>query len=146
MLLGLYAERYAYFPGQQIFSEGIPAEGLYIVNQGRAQLERKGIVIKTYAGGSHFNSTIMLGMHQTSFCSLSAVQTCHVVVISRGPFLQALEQYPSHQSAMKLLRTEYLAHEEFKQQIQRLCMRTAIWKRAMTANEESKDKNGQSVP
>merc|ERR1711937_11776 len=43
---------------------------------------------------------------------------------------------------MKLLRSEYLAHEEFKQQIQRLCMRTAIWKRAM-ANQEG-SQSGQS--
>merc|ERR1719502_257605 len=139
MLLGLYCNRYAFFPGQQIFGEGQPGEGLYIVNIGKAQLERKGIVIKTYTSGSYFNSTIMLGIHQTSLCSLSAMQTCHVVVIARVSFIQALEHYPSHQSAMRLLRSEYVGYEDFKQQIQRLCMRTAIWKRAMVAKDGGQD-------
>merc|ERR1719453_58820 len=135
MLLGLYCEPYAFFPGHHIFTEGVPGEGLYIINLGRAQLERKGIQIKTYTSGSHFNSTVMLGIHQSSLCSLTAVQMCHIVVISRASFIQALEHYPAHQSAMKLLRAEYVVHEEFKAQTQRLCMRTAIWKRAMAAQE-----------
>lgn len=136
MLLGLNSERYAFFPGQQIFAEGQPGEGLYVVNLGRAQLEKKGITIKTYTHGSHFNSTIMLGIHQFSFCSLNALQTCHVVVISNASFLQALDHYPSEQAAVRLMRQEYAASEEFKMQIQRLCMRTTIWQRAMAAQKE----------
>jgi len=133
MLLGLYCDKHALFPGQPIFQEGQVGEGLYVLNQGRGQLERKQITIKTYTSGSYFNSTIMLGIHQTAFCTLIAIQTCHVVVISRASFIQALEHYPSHQSAMKLLRQEVAQHEEFKEQIQRLVMRSAIWKRAMHA-------------
>merc|ERR1719453_95327 len=139
MLLGLYCEPYAFFPGHHIFTEGVPGEGLYIINLGRAQLERKGIQIKTYTSGSHFNSTVMLGMHQSSLCSLSALQTCHIVTISRASFIQALEHYPSNQSAIKLMRAEYLAHEDFKQQVQRLCMRTAIWKRAMVSAQDGEN-------
>jgi hypothetical protein len=59
------------------------------------------------------------------------------VVISRASFLQALEHYPAHQSAVKLIRSEYMAHEDFKNQIHRLCMRTVIWKRAMQ-NQDGK--------
>jgi CRP-like cAMP-binding protein len=145
MLLGLYCERHAFFPGQQIFAEGHPADGLYIVNLGRATLERKGITIKSYTSGSYFNSTIMLGINQCSLCSLKALQTCHVVVISRASFIQALEHYPSQQSYLKLVRSEYSAHEEFKQQIHKLCMRTTIWKRAMTVHQEGEKEPTPSV-
>lgn len=145
MLLGLYCERYAFFPGQQIFNEGQPGDGLYIVNLGRATLERKAITIKTYTSGSYFNSTIMLGINQNSLCSLRALQTCHVVVISRASFLQALEHYPSQQSYLKLVRSEYLAQEEFKQQIYKLCMRTTIWKRAMVVHQEGENQPAPSM-
>merc|ERR1719498_2254751 len=60
MLMGLYCDCFAFFPGQQIFAEGEPGQGIYIINIGRAELERKGVTIKTYGSGSHFNSTIML--------------------------------------------------------------------------------------
>merc|ERR1712232_105414 len=122
--------------------------GLYIVNLGRATLERKGITIKTYTSGSFFNSTIMLGINQCSLCSLKALQTCHVVVISRASFIQALEHYPSQQTTThhnRLVRAEYLAQEEFKQQIHKLCMRTTIWKRAMVVHQEGENQATPSM-
>jgi CRP-like cAMP-binding protein len=145
MLLGLYCDPCAYFSGQHIFSEGQQGRGLCIINSGRAMLERKSITLKTYSPGMHFNSTIMLGVHQNSFCSLVAFKTCHVAFISRSSYLQALDSYPSHNAAAQLLRTECAEHEDFKKQIHRLCLRTRSWKKAMMMLHEDSIQSGQDA-
>jgi len=129
MLISLYCERRAYFPGQKIAREGQPGDRLYIVNQGRATLQKKGVTVKTYASGSSFGSTVMVGIHKIYPGSLSALQTCHILSVSRTSYQQALEQYPSHAAAQELKRVEKLASEELREAIQRISTRKLIWKR-----------------
>lgn len=129
MLLGLYCDRQAYFPGQMIAGEGKPGDRLFVVNQGRATLEKKGVTVKTYAAGSHFGSTVMLGVHKVYLGSLLALQTCHVLIVSRTSYQQALEQYPALIAAQELKRSEKAAVEELREAIQRISTRKLIWKR-----------------
>lgn len=133
MLLGLYCERRAFFPGQTIFTEGAAGDGLYVLNLGEGDLQRKNISIKRVMSGSHFNSTIMLGYHKWCFCTLIATHTCHVVVVPRISYLQALEQYPSHQCHQDMARHEQAATEEFREAVRRLCTRGLIWNKSQVA-------------
>jgi len=125
MLLGLYCDRHAFFPGQNIFREGALSEGLCVLNCGQARLERQSVFIKMCMLGSHFNSTSMLGTHKWCFCTLVAKQTCHVVVISRDSYLQAIEQYPSDQAAKDMVKQEQVAQDQLRESIRRLCLRGA---------------------
>lgn len=149
MLLGLYCDRHAFFPGQNIFQEGSQSEGLVVINLGQGRLTRKNILIKTCSPGSHFNSTTMLGIHKACFCTLLATATCHVVVISRESYVQALEQYPSDSAAKELHKQEQAVSKEFRETTSRLCTRAAhlnknqavirestVWMREQATTEE----------
>lgn len=135
-LLGLYAERRVFFPGQFIVKESHGGESLYIINVGRATLEKKGIAIKTFSVGSHFGSGVMLGFSKAYVGSLVASQTCHVLSIARTSYLQALDHYPSVQAANELIRSEKAATEALKEVIQRISARKLIWKRYQGLNHE----------
>jgi len=87
------------------------------------------MIIKTYGSGSHFGSTVMLGIHKAYLGTLVVLQTCHVLSIPRSSFLQALETYPSMGALQELKRTELVATEELRQAIQRISARKLIWKR-----------------
>jgi CRP-like cAMP-binding protein len=129
MLLGLYCERKAYFPGQRICRDGHYGDRMFIVNQGKATLEKKGVNVKTYAAGSHFGSALMLGIGKIYLGTLRALQTCHILIISRSCYMQVLEQYPSMHASQELKKTEKLAQEELREAIQRTSARKLIWKR-----------------
>mmetsp|Transcript_92851 Transcript_92851/g.144822 ORF Transcript_92851/g.144822 Transcript_92851/m.144822 type:complete len:1082 (+) Transcript_92851:127-3372(+) len=137
MILSLYCERRAFFPGERIFQEGHQGDGLYILNLGMAAQERKAIPIKTCAPGAYFNATIMLGIHKQCFSTLTATHTCHIVVIARGSYVQALEQYPSHEVAHDLHKSEQAAEEEFREAIRRLCSRGLLWNKSQAAVAEA---------
>lgn len=145
MLLGLYCERRAYFPGQRIQREAQPGERLYIVNQGRATLKKKGVTVKTYVGGSYFGSTVMLGLHKVYLGTLTALQTCHILIITRTSYQQALEQYPSLVAAQELKKTEKTAGEELREAIQRISSRKLIWKRYQCQLLDSRNPDAQKL-
>lgn len=127
MLLGLYSERRTYFPGEPIFSEGRIADGLFIINCGKATLSKRGVDIKQHGPNSFFNSTIMLGIHRTALFTLTSVQTCHIIVVNRESYLQAVEQYPVHRKeAVKLQAQEEASSKEFLKHAQQFMHRKLI--------------------
>mmetsp|Transcript_100022 Transcript_100022/g.173584 ORF Transcript_100022/g.173584 Transcript_100022/m.173584 type:complete len:1371 (+) Transcript_100022:74-4186(+) len=128
-LLGLYCERRVSFPGQCVAREGTTGDQLFCINLGKAMLEKKGVPIKTFSSGSHFGSTVMLGIHKLYVGSLVVVQTCHVLSINRTSYIQALDHYPSVQAANELKRSEQQATEDLREAIQRISARKLIWKR-----------------
>lgn len=128
-LLGLYCERKVLFPGHIVCREGHAGSCMFVINLGRATLEKKGITIRTYVSGSHFGSTVMLGVHKSYLGTLGVVQTCHVLCISRASYIQALDHYPSAQAAKDLKRTEKMNTEQLKDTIQRISARKLVWKR-----------------
>merc|ERR1719265_2739142 len=118
MILSLYCDRHAYFPGQIIFQEGTTAEGLCILNVGQARLERKTIPIKMCSAGNNFNATSMLGFHKVCYCTLTATATCHAVIISRSSYVQAMEQYPgSDHAAKEMGKQEHAAENAFREHV-----------------------------
>lgn len=125
-LLSIYCERAAYFPEQQIVQEGQAGEKLYVVNFGRARLEKKGVQVKLYNSGTCFGCSVMLGIHKVYIGTLIALQTCHFVSISRHSYAVALEQYPSHAAAQALKRTEKVAAEALKEAVVRTATRKLI--------------------
>eukprot|EP00929_Paragymnodinium_shiwhaense_P049730 TRINITY_DN25062_c0_g1_i6.p1 TRINITY_DN25062_c0_g1~~TRINITY_DN25062_c0_g1_i6.p1 ORF type:complete len:1116 (+),score=260.32 TRINITY_DN25062_c0_g1_i6:241-3588(+) len=130
MLLGLYSDRRAYFMGNAIFNEGAPVEGMYILNVGKAYLEHKGVRIDLYGPSTSFNAAVLIGVSKVSLCTLLSHVTCHVIVITRQAFLQALEQYPSRQQVLEFKNKEISRHEQFKQMVTKACNKKGLWKTA----------------
>jgi len=151
MLLGLYCERRAHFSGSVIFTEATHGEGCFVLNVGRASLECKGTAIQNHSAGTIFNVMCMLGLVRTSICSLVAVQTCHIVMISRTSWMQALEQYPARQELTDLKAKEQRSYEQFKQLVHRLCnqrvpralVTQALSIFAVTKNNETGSSDGE---
>jgi len=128
-LLGIYSERRAYFPGQTIVREGALGERLYIMNLGRVRLEKKNVNVKMYASGTHFGSTVMLGIHKAYVGTLIALQTCHLLAVTRTAYQAALEQYPALGAAQEMCRSEKANEEVLREAVQRSATRKLIWKR-----------------
>mmetsp|Transcript_40815 Transcript_40815/g.75939 ORF Transcript_40815/g.75939 Transcript_40815/m.75939 type:complete len:1164 (-) Transcript_40815:27-3518(-) len=129
MLVGLYCEKRAYFPGQPIVRESRTGEGMYVVNMGRATLDKQGVTIKTYSPGDTFGSTIMLGVHKKVIASLLAIQTCHILILSHTSFGLALEKYPCHANYVEFKQQEITEYDDFRKALQRITARKLIWKR-----------------
>jgi len=146
VLLGLYCERHVFFPNQVIAREGQAGNSLHVVNIGVATLKKKGVVIKTYSSGSHFGSTVMLGIHKAYLGTLIVLQTCHVLSIPRPSFWQALETYPSMAAYQELKRTELIATEDLRQAIQRISARKLIWKRYQHLMDEGTGESSHCLP
>lgn len=144
MLVGLYCEKRAYFPGQVIVQEGKNGDGMYVVNMGRATLEKKSVTIKTYTPGMHLCSTVMLGLHKTAIGSLLAMQTCHILVITHTSFGLALEKYPCHQTYQDLKQSEIEEYAEFSNAVQRISARKLVWRRYQNFQSAAADPQGKS--
>jgi len=134
-LLSIYCERVAYFPEQQIVREGHTGEKLFVVNFGRARLEKKGVQVKLYNSGTCFGCSVMLGIHKVYIGTLIALQTCHFLTVSRQSYMVALEQYPSHAAAQTLKKTEQLASEALKEAVVRTATRKLILARYRSVME-----------
>jgi CRP-like cAMP-binding protein len=134
-LLGIYCERKAFFRNQHIVREGTVGERLYIVNSGRARLERKGVTVKQYQAGCHFGCSIMLGIHKVYIGSVVSLETCHILVITRSVFQSALEQYPAHQAAQALKRSEKTNAEALREAVVRTSTRRLIRSRCSTLQQ-----------
>eukprot|EP00929_Paragymnodinium_shiwhaense_P087058 TRINITY_DN47372_c0_g2_i1.p1 TRINITY_DN47372_c0_g2~~TRINITY_DN47372_c0_g2_i1.p1 ORF type:complete len:1305 (-),score=288.90 TRINITY_DN47372_c0_g2_i1:92-4006(-) len=120
LLLGLYCERRAYFTGNEIFREATPADGMFVLNVGRGSMKHKGTTLPGQSGeGSYFNVMCMLGLQKNSFCTLTAFQTCHVIVIQKSSFQQAIEQYPNAQLLKELKQGQIAAYSAWKDSIKR---------------------------
>eukprot|EP00443_Scrippsiella_acuminata_P050492 CAMPEP_0115468828 /NCGR_PEP_ID=MMETSP0271-20121206/51160_1 /TAXON_ID=71861 /ORGANISM="Scrippsiella trochoidea, Strain CCMP3099" /LENGTH=980 /DNA_ID=CAMNT_0002895897 /DNA_START=81 /DNA_END=3021 /DNA_ORIENTATION=- len=130
-LLGLWCEKRVYFPGTAIVKECSGGDRLCIINLGRAILEKKTVTIRTYDSGSVFGANLMLAdpVHKVYLGTLRALHTCHVVMIPRAVYLQALEQYPALSAASRLQQHERVAAEELSQMIRRVCSKKLVWKR-----------------
>jgi len=128
-LLGLYCDREVFFPGQVIVREGQAGNDMYVINIGKASLEKKGVAIKTLTSGNHFGSTIMLGIHKCYIGTLLVMQTCHVLSISRISYVLALDHYPSTNAANQLKTTEKKITEDLRETIQKIASRKFIWRR-----------------
>ncbi|CAJ1329189.1 unnamed protein product [Effrenium voratum] len=129
MLLTLYCERHAFFPDQQIVKEGEAGDKCFIFNLGPAVLQKKGFTVKTFSPGSHFGCDHMLGINRLYCGSLIAMTVCHVLAVSRGSYLLALEQYPSQKANQQLLRQQRIESRDLRQAIQRITIRKSIWQR-----------------
>jgi len=129
MLVGLYCEKRAYFPGQHIAQEGRNGDGMYVVNMGRATLEKASVAIETYTPGMVFGAIIMLGLRKKFIASLTALQTCHILLVTPTNFGLALEKYPCHQIYQDLKLTETAEFEEFRKAIQRISAQKTVWLR-----------------
>jgi CRP-like cAMP-binding protein len=139
-LLGLYSDRLVFFPGQVIVREGQTGNMMYIINLGKASLEKKGVAIKNYTSGSYFGSTLMLGVHNFYIGTLVVLQTCHVLGISRSHYLQGLHNYPSPTVSNELKLSEKKITEELGAAIQKISARKFIWKRYQgMLNPETQD-------
>lgn len=134
-LLCLYCERRAYFPGHAIAREGQQGDRLFVVNLGLALLEKKGISIKTYTAGSHFGTTVMLGIHKVYCGTLVALHTTHLLVFPRAAYLNALQHYPSAQAEKQLRRDELASEAELREAMQRIASRKMMWKRHQTSTD-----------
>lgn len=120
MLLSLYSDRRVYFPDSVIFEEGAEGDGLYVINVGLAQASRRGLRIDDYAGGSYFNSLIMLSTRKVNYCTLTAVELCHVVVVTHTSYYLALSKYPSQRAAKDLTKAETSMFDNFRNYVARL--------------------------
>merc|ERR1712107_864577 len=116
-LLGLYCERCVYYPGCVIAKEGALGDALFIVNQGMVILEKKGTTIKSYAAGAYFGTTVMLGLHKHYFITIRALQTCHVLTITRTSYMHTLEKYPSQAISRQFCKKETKAEDELRDMI-----------------------------
>lgn len=146
MMLSQYCDRKAYFCGQAIFKEASAGDGLCVMNLGRGMLTRKGYNVKAFSSGSHFNSTIMLGVHKSPICTLTATQTCHVVIVPRMAYLQALEMYPCHENHQRILQHESSEADKFRKLVERMYVRANLWKKSQEEQQESKPYARQALP
>jgi len=128
-LLGLYCERHAYFPGHHIVREGRKGDQFFIVNLGSVALEKNGMPIKTYMPGSHFGSTVMLGIDKIYLGALIAQTMCHVLTISRSTYLLALEQYPSAAQNTELKHKEKIATQLLRDAAKKIATKRVLWRR-----------------
>jgi len=139
-IIGLYCAKQVFFPGQIIVREGRHGTEMFVINLGKASLEKKGVAIKTLIPGNHFGSTLMLGIDKVYFGTLLVTQTCHLLVISRSSYLQALDHYPSTGVANQLKISEKKNTEELKEIVERVTARKFIWKRYQgLVNPEGQD-------
>jgi CRP-like cAMP-binding protein len=129
MLVGLYCEKRAYFPGHPIVREGHNCDGMYVVNTGSARLEYRSVTIKTLMPGMVFGATVMLGVNKKAIGTLIALETCHILVITQKSFALALEEYPCRQLCQELIAREIESHNEFSDAIQRIVAQKSVWRR-----------------
>jgi len=71
----------------------------------------------------------MLGTHKQYIGTLIALQTCHVLVITRSTFQAANEQYPGPAALNALKRVEKKAAEALREAVMRTATRKLIYKR-----------------
>eukprot|EP00928_Gymnodinium_smaydae_P038843 TRINITY_DN26691_c0_g1_i2.p1 TRINITY_DN26691_c0_g1~~TRINITY_DN26691_c0_g1_i2.p1 ORF type:complete len:1069 (+),score=239.23 TRINITY_DN26691_c0_g1_i2:60-3266(+) len=115
MKLGLFCERRAYFPGEHICVEGKDADGMYILCTGQVIMKKKNQKIMELQHGDHVNSLVMLGVQKKSYFTLTAVHTCHILVVNRHSYLQVLESCPSaREAAAEMEASEKAAFAEFQ--------------------------------
>lgn len=115
-LLSVYCERRVFFPGHHVVREGQSGDSMHVLNLGIAIHEKQGVRVKMYTAGSHFASTLMLGQQTRYTGTVLALQTCHVLMIPRTSYVQALEHYPMA-SAAKQLQDEERTNEEEMQKL-----------------------------
>jgi CRP-like cAMP-binding protein len=139
MLVGLYCEKRAYFPGQIILKEDRNADGMYVVNMGEATLEKNSMYIKTLAPGSHFCSTVMLGVSKKAVATITALKTCHILVITHTHFGLALEKYPCHEVYQDFKKVEIEDNNQFNKALQRMAARKLVWKRYQNMQSKAED-------
>mmetsp|Transcript_13508 Transcript_13508/g.37036 ORF Transcript_13508/g.37036 Transcript_13508/m.37036 type:complete len:336 (-) Transcript_13508:66-1073(-) len=125
-ILVLKGRSRAYFAKQMILQEGRSSKSLYILNRGSALLERRGVEIQTYAAGSHLNCMAMLGSTRPLHCSLTAVQTCHMISIPRRAFLTAFQMHPSPSAEAELRKSEEAAEKALHLLVWRLVTRARM--------------------
>jgi hypothetical protein len=119
---------------------------MYVINMGKATLEKKGVTIKTFSCGGYFGSTVMLNVQKVYLGTLVVQQTCHVLGISRRSYIQALEHYPAPMVAANLKASETRVNEELRKAIERISARKFIWKRYQgMVNPDSQDSNDKSM-
>eukprot|EP00811_Abedinium_folium_P003589 NODE_132_length_3559_cov_4.425408.p1 GENE.NODE_132_length_3559_cov_4.425408~~NODE_132_length_3559_cov_4.425408.p1 ORF type:complete len:649 (-),score=181.56 NODE_132_length_3559_cov_4.425408:386-2332(-) len=130
-MLGLYCERHAYFEAQRICCEGAIGSNLFIINTGRAVLERGGVPVRVLTEGKTFGLHNALGVHTRYPASLVALQTCHVLVLSRKAYCQAIEQYGMPLAAKDLLKVQRSNAQQFCQELHRTMTRKMFWRRCV---------------
>lgn len=129
LLLGLYSERRVFFPECRIVQEGAVGHDLYVLNLGRALIQRQGITVKLCSAGAHFGAGNMLGFMKVYLGTLLSISMCHMLCVPRTSYLQALERYPSPGAAKQLLQQQQADTALLKQNIQRITARKRIWAR-----------------
>lgn len=142
MLLSLYCERRVYFPGERIAHGGRAGDGLYVVNVGEADFERSGVKMLKLTPGSHFGSTIMLGIHKLFLGTVDALVVCHVLVITRESYLMALERYPAPVAAQALKKAEAKAAEDLQARMRRTVLKEQVM---VTCEEALREKLGRGI-
>merc|ERR1739848_166352 len=89
MFLAMHCERAAMFKQNVIAKENKAGRGMYILSLGMALLTKKNETVKTFPAGSTYGATIMMGMHSSFFGTLTALRTCHLMLVTRGSFFSA---------------------------------------------------------
>merc|ERR1711920_109814 len=107
-MVSLDCKRKVYFPGQIIVEEGKPGDGLWIFSLGEAAVTAMGIKISSCQPGHNdsFGAASMLGLLKTVPATLTAINICFVLLITRETYVMALQKYPAPQVAAALVESE----------------------------------------
>eukprot|EP00811_Abedinium_folium_P018838 NODE_2776_length_2147_cov_5.942079.p1 GENE.NODE_2776_length_2147_cov_5.942079~~NODE_2776_length_2147_cov_5.942079.p1 ORF type:complete len:530 (-),score=130.14 NODE_2776_length_2147_cov_5.942079:557-2083(-) len=138
-MLCLYCERHAYFEAQRICREGAIGSNLFIINTGRAVLERGGVPVRVLTAGMTLGIHNALGVHTRYPADLVALQTCHVLVLSRKAYCQVIEQYGTPLAAKNLLKVQRNNAQQFCQELHRICTHKIFWRRCVRSIISSKN-------
>jgi len=119
LLLSISCSRRVYLPGDKIVSDTQQMDGMMFLNIGKAALDKKAVRLVTYSAGSHFGSTVMLGVRKALPGAVCAIQVCHVLVITRANYEDALAAHPSPEAAKALVMSELAAANESQKEARR---------------------------
>lgn len=120
-LVYMYCERRAFWGGASVVKQGEIGLGLYIINRGIAALEANGCTVSQCSDGYFFGSGMMLGFQKVSPCTLVALNTCHVIIISRESYVLARDRYPAHEAHKELEVTQKVELRKLIRAVEEVC-------------------------
>mmetsp|Transcript_65632 Transcript_65632/g.140304 ORF Transcript_65632/g.140304 Transcript_65632/m.140304 type:complete len:1222 (-) Transcript_65632:72-3737(-) len=129
IFIGIGCDRHAFLPEQIICRENQAGTHAHVINIGLCQLERFDVIVKSYTPGTCFGAACLVGADRTYPGSLRAVQTCHIMSISRLAYLEALQVYPSPAASKALLKSETSSIKELRANIDRAAIKRLIYRR-----------------
>eukprot|EP00930_Biecheleria_cincta_P077867 TRINITY_DN6518_c0_g1_i1.p1 TRINITY_DN6518_c0_g1~~TRINITY_DN6518_c0_g1_i1.p1 ORF type:complete len:722 (+),score=123.68 TRINITY_DN6518_c0_g1_i1:175-2340(+) len=101
--LSSQAGRRVHFAGTSVFSESMPMEGYFVLNQGEAVLTRRGVAIERCQAGNQFNVTALQGgNHHNNYGSLVAIRCSHFLVLTFDSYWRSIKEFGAWELHRKL--------------------------------------------